>query len=110
LRGAIFAPRKLAKTNVQTTLCDQGEPANASSLYLAVTPSPSLLAFDPSRRPEPPVQMTRDLRSRKCIASAGDVQTSCGRAAYEMSLAEQKTRQARRTFHLQSVNGPAKTI
>jgi hypothetical protein len=30
-------PRKLAKSNVQTTLCDPGEPANASSLYLAVT-------------------------------------------------------------------------
>jgi hypothetical protein len=40
---------------VQTSLCDRREPANASSLYLAVTPSPSLLAFDPSRRPELPV-------------------------------------------------------
>jgi hypothetical protein len=29
--------QKLAKTNVQTTLCDRREPANASSLYLALT-------------------------------------------------------------------------
>jgi hypothetical protein len=36
LHRAIPTPRKLAKTNVQTTLCDQREPANASSLYLAV--------------------------------------------------------------------------
>jgi hypothetical protein len=35
LHRAIPSPRKLAKTNVQTTLCDQRKPANASSLYLA---------------------------------------------------------------------------
>src|SRR5579863_9750222 len=35
-----------AKINVQTTSCDRREPANASSLYLAVTPSPG-------KRPSP---------------------------------------------------------
>ena len=36
LRSAILKPQKLAKSNVQTSPCDQREPANASSLYLAV--------------------------------------------------------------------------
>jgi hypothetical protein len=55
LQRAILTPQKLAKSNVQTSPCDRREPANGSSLYLAVTPSPSLLTFDASRRPEPPV-------------------------------------------------------
>jgi hypothetical protein len=42
LHRAVLALRKLAKTNVQTNLCDRREPANTSSLYLAVTHSPSL--------------------------------------------------------------------
>jgi len=60
--------------------------------------------------------MTRDLRRRDCIASAGDVQTSRGRAVYETSFpgwrkhVGRTTCQARRAFHLQSVNGPAKAI
>ena len=36
MHGAVLTPRKLAKFNVQTSLCDRREPANASSLYLAV--------------------------------------------------------------------------
>jgi hypothetical protein len=47
LRGVAQTAAQGAKTNVQTTLCDQKEPANASSLYLAVTPSAR--AFPPFR-------------------------------------------------------------
>ena len=36
LYDAILPYAKGAKTNVQTNRCDQGEPANASSLYLAI--------------------------------------------------------------------------
>src|SRR6202012_795899 len=35
-RGAVQTAPQGAKTNVQTTRCDQREPANASSLYLAI--------------------------------------------------------------------------
>jgi len=54
VRSAIFKSRKLAKSNVQTSLCDRREPANASSLYLAVTPCrhflPSTLPADLSHQ------------------------------------------------------------
>ena len=36
LHRAVLMSQKLAKSNVQTSLCDRREPANASSLYLAV--------------------------------------------------------------------------
>jgi hypothetical protein len=55
LRGAVLMSRKLAKTNVQTNPCDRRELANASSLYLALTPSPSRrLAHRNRRNPAPP--------------------------------------------------------
>ena len=55
LRRAILTPRKLAKSNVQTNPCDRREPANASSLYLAVTPS----ARRPARTSRRHLQMHR---------------------------------------------------
>jgi hypothetical protein len=39
LRSAFERPSQGEKTNVQTTLCDRREPANASSLYLAIKQS-----------------------------------------------------------------------
>ena len=39
---AVLTSQKLAKSNVQTSLCDRREPANASSLYLAVNSQPLL--------------------------------------------------------------------
>jgi hypothetical protein len=38
LHRAALTSQKLAKSNVQTSLCDRREPANASSLYLARSP------------------------------------------------------------------------
>jgi hypothetical protein len=42
-----LTPRKLAKSNVQTSPCDRRELANGSSLYLAVTPSALALVGQP---------------------------------------------------------------
>ncbi len=56
--GAILTPRKLAKSNVQTNPCDQREPANDSSLYLAVTPS--------ARRPAPTSRRSPPIAPRPC--------------------------------------------
>jgi hypothetical protein len=38
LRSIVEMASQGAKINVQTTPCDRREPANASSLYLAITP------------------------------------------------------------------------
>jgi hypothetical protein len=40
LPRAVLTSPKLAKTNVQISLCDRRKSANASSLYLAVDPEP----------------------------------------------------------------------
>ena len=56
LHRAVLTSQKLAKSNVQTSLCDRREPANASSLYLALHPRPqqsaSMLKNQRKRRPK----------------------------------------------------------
>ncbi|MBU6464211.1 MAG: hypothetical protein KGR71_16755 [Proteobacteria bacterium] len=54
LRRVIEMASQGAKTNVQTNLCGRREPANDSSLYLAVTVTPSSRLLARSSRLPPP--------------------------------------------------------
>lgn len=74
MRSAILKSQKLAKSNVQTSPCDRREPANVSSLYLAVNPrlqqsAPKLKISERTILNKEARRSDEDMRQSDCISA-----------------------------------------